>query len=87
MGLIKLLLKVILIPIIAVIVISVVVAVLIKMHRDRKREERQISHQQFQPPPIQQWIPFQPVQKPAPVVYPTSTPSQMEHGISHVSQS
>ncbi|KAJ5238459.1 hypothetical protein N7468_003078 [Penicillium chermesinum] len=87
MGLIKLLLKVILIPIAAIVIISIVAAILIKVHRDRKREARQIEQQQFKPPPFQQWIPYEPVQKPAPVAYPLVSPSQMEQGVTHVSPS
>lgn len=87
MGLVKLLLKVIIVPIVAIIVICIVVAILIKMHRDRKRNEQQIQQQGFKPPPIQQWIPFEPLQKPAPVAYPVSTPSQMEQGVAHVPHS
>ncbi|OQE45082.1 hypothetical protein PENCOP_c002G04962 [Penicillium coprophilum] len=59
MGLVKLLLKVILIPIIVLVVIAVVVFLLLKMRRDRKKKERELE-KSFQPPPIQQWVPYTP---------------------------
>ncbi|KAJ5874112.1 uncharacterized protein N7529_002542 [Penicillium soppii] len=78
MGLIKLLLKAILIPIVLVIVLSVVVVLAIKMRRDRKRKEKELEDS-FQAPPIQQWMPYTPVQQPAPVY--AKTPGAMEQGI------
>ena len=80
MGLIKLLLKAILIPIVLLIVISVVVVFAIKMRRDRKKKDRELE-QSFQPPPIQQWVPYTPVQQPAPVY--AKTPGTMEQGIAN----
>ncbi|OQD72063.1 hypothetical protein PENPOL_c001G04595 [Penicillium polonicum] len=54
MGLVKLLLKVILIPIVVLVVIAVAIVLLIKMRRDRKKKERELENS-FQPPPVQQW--------------------------------
>lgn len=78
MGLLKLLLKAIIIPIVILIVISVVVVFAIKMRRDRKKKEKELENS-FQPPPIQQWVPYTPVQQPAPVYAKTS--GAMEQGI------
>lgn len=78
MGLLKLLLKAILIPIVIVIGIIVVIVLLIKMRHDRKKKEKALE-KSFQPPPIQQWVPYNPVQQPAPVY--TKTPGAMEQGI------
>ncbi|KAJ5122723.1 hypothetical protein N7526_009660 [Penicillium atrosanguineum] len=50
MGLIKILLKAILIPIVLLVVVTVVVIVLIKMRREKKEEQRQIQNHSFQPP-------------------------------------
>ncbi|KAJ6110139.1 hypothetical protein N7486_002374 [Penicillium sp. IBT 16267x] len=94
MGLMKILLKAILIPIVIIVVIIVVIGILIKTRRDRKKEEKQVQQRGFHPPPITQWnYPEQvypdPVQKPAPVAYPVAatsylaTPSQMEAGYTH----
>ncbi|KAJ5616967.1 hypothetical protein N7537_002081 [Penicillium hordei] len=80
MGLVKLLLKVILIPIVILVVIAVVVVLLIKMRRDRKKNERELENT-FQPPPIQQWVPYTPVQQPAPVY--GKTAGAMEQGIGY----
>ncbi|KAE8365714.1 hypothetical protein BDV27DRAFT_100424 [Aspergillus caelatus] len=64
MGVLKVLLKAILIPIVLLLVISVVVVLLIKRHRSRKQKERQLENG-FQPPPIVQWVPNQDsIQKP-----------------------
>jgi cell division protein FtsN len=82
MGLIKLLLKAILIPIIVLIVVTIAVIVIIKIRREKKEEQRQIENNMFQPPPITKWASPSYLQKPDPVVYPTATPSQMEQGIS-----
>ncbi|KAF9253334.1 hypothetical protein DTO013E5_278 [Penicillium roqueforti] len=68
MGLLKLLLKAILIPIVIIIVIVVVIILLIKMRRDRKKKERELE-KSFQPPPVQQWVPYTPVQQPAPAYW------------------
>ncbi|KAI9924932.1 hypothetical protein AWENTII_006562 [Aspergillus wentii] len=76
MGLVKVLLKAILIPIVFVIVVAAVAFFLFKRHRDRKKEDRDIENRGFQPPPIQQWgtghhpSTMSPVQKPEAVVYP-----------------
>lgn len=78
MGLVKLLLKAILIPIIVLAVIVVVIFLLIKMRRDRKKKERELENS-FQPPPVQQWVPYTPVQQPAPAY--AKTPGAMEQGI------
>lgn len=78
MGLIKLLLKAIIIPIVLIIVICVVVVVAIKMRRDRKKKDKELENS-FQPPPIQQWVPYTPVQQPAPVY--AKTPGAMEQGV------
>ncbi|KAJ5458088.1 hypothetical protein N7475_009476 [Penicillium sp. IBT 31633x] len=75
MGLLKLLLKAILIPIVVVIVFTVVIVLLIKMRHDRKKKEKELENS-FQPPPVQQWVPYTPVQQPAPVY--TKTPGEME---------
>lgn len=80
MGLLKLLLKAILIPIIALIVITVVIVLLVKMRRDRKNKEKELEGS-FQPPPVQQWVPYNPVQQPAPAY--AKTPGAMEQGIGH----
>ncbi|KAJ5498985.1 hypothetical protein LT330_010152 [Penicillium expansum] len=80
MGLIKLLLKVIIIPIVILVVIAVVIVLLIKMRRDRKKKETDLDNS-FQPPPIQQWVPYTPVQQPAPAY--VKTPGVMEQGIEH----
>lgn len=80
MGLLKLLLKVILIPIVVLTVIAVVIVLLIKMRRDRKKKDRELE-KSFQPPPIQQWVPYTPVQQPAPAY--VKTPGAMEQGIGH----
>jgi len=78
MGLIKLLLKAIIIPIVLIIVICVVVVVAIKMRRDRKKKDKELENS-FQPPPIQQWVPYTPVQQPAPVY--AKTPGAIEQGV------
>ncbi|KAJ5295495.1 hypothetical protein N7508_010316 [Penicillium antarcticum] len=78
MGLIKLLLKAIIIPIVLLIVVTVVVVFWIKMRREKKQKEKEIETG-FQPPPIQQWVPYTPVQQPAPVY--AKTPGATEHGI------
>jgi type VI protein secretion system component VasK len=78
MGLLKLLLKAILIPIVVLVVITVVIVLLIKMRRDRKKKEKELEGS-FQPPPIQQWVPYTPVQQPAPAY--AKTPGTMEQGI------
>ncbi|KAJ5677578.1 uncharacterized protein N7477_003211 [Penicillium maclennaniae] len=83
MGLIKILLKAILIPIVVLVVITVVVIVLIKMRREKKEEQRQIQKHSFQPPPITQWANDNYPQEPEPVVYPAATPGQMEQGAFH----
>lgn len=83
MGLIKILLKAILIPIVLLVVITVIVIVLIKMRREKKEEKRRIQNQSFQPPPITQWANDSYPQKPESVVYPAATPGQMEQGIVH----
>ncbi|KAJ5140448.1 hypothetical protein N7448_003856 [Penicillium atrosanguineum] len=83
MGLIKILLKAILIPIVLLVVVTVVVIVLIKMRREKKEEQRQIQNHSFQPPPITQWAYDNYPQKPLPVVYPAATPGQVEQGIVH----
>ncbi|KXG47765.1 uncharacterized protein PGRI_016350 [Penicillium griseofulvum] len=80
MGLVKLLLKAILIPIIVLIVIAVVIFLLVKMRLDRKKKEKELD-KSFQPPPIQQWVPYTPVQQPAPAY--VKTPGEMEQGIGH----
>lgn len=80
MGLVKLLLKVILIPIVVLVVIAVAIVLLIKMRRDRKKKERELENS-FQPPPVQQWVPYTPVQQPAPAY--VKTPGAMEQGIGH----
>ncbi|KAJ5751967.1 hypothetical protein N7520_008884 [Penicillium odoratum] len=94
MGIVKLLLKVILIPIVIFAVIIIIISVLIRIRRDRKKEEKQINQRGFQLPPLTEWTypdqgdPVQ-VQKPAPLAYPITpiptpahmvTPSQMESG-------
>ncbi|KAJ5591561.1 uncharacterized protein N7459_001930 [Penicillium hispanicum] len=81
MGLLKLLLKVIIVPIVIVVVLTIVIVMAIKMRRERKQQERELQQNAFQPPPITQWAYPDPVQKPAPVVYPVVTPGQMEQGI------
>ena len=78
MGLLKLLLKAILIPIVLLIVVSAVVVFAIKMRRERKKKDKELQGS-FQPPPIQQWVPYTPVQQPAPVY--AKTPGAMEQGI------
>ncbi|KAJ5782643.1 hypothetical protein N7457_004417 [Penicillium paradoxum] len=78
MGLLKLLLKAILIPIVILIVIIVVTVLLIKMRRDRKKKDKELD-KPFQPPPIQQWVPYTPVQQPAPVY--AKNPGAMEQGL------
>lgn len=78
MGLVKLLLKAIIIPIVFLIVVSVVVAFAIRMRRQRKQKDKELE-QSFQPPPIQQWVPYTPVQQPAPAY--VKTPGEMEQGI------
>ncbi|KAJ5120273.1 uncharacterized protein N7515_009661 [Penicillium bovifimosum] len=78
MGLIKLLLKAIIIPIVVLVVIIVAVILLIKMRRDRKKKEKE---EKFIPPHIQQWVPYTPVQHPAPVY--TKAPGEMEQGFAH----
>jgi heme/copper-type cytochrome/quinol oxidase subunit 2 len=80
MGLIKLLLKAILIPVVVLVVIIVAVILLIKMRRDRKKKEKELE-KSFQPPPIQQWVPYTPVQQPAPAYI--KTPGEMEQGVAH----
>lgn len=84
MGLIKILLKAILIPIVLLIVVIVGIIVLIRMRREKKEEQRQIKNQSFQPPPITQWTYPSYPQKPEPVVYPAATTGQVEQGIAHV---
>lgn len=81
MGLVKVLLKAILIPIVLLVVFTAVVVILIKMRREKKRKEQELQNNAFQPPPIQQWAYADPVQKPVPVAYPTTTPNQMEQGV------
>jgi heme/copper-type cytochrome/quinol oxidase subunit 2 len=78
MGLIKLLLKAIIIPIVLLIVVAVVAVFAIKMRRERKQKDKELE-QSFQPPPIQQWVPYTPVQQPAPVY--AKSPGAMEQGI------
>lgn len=80
MGLVKLLLKAILIPIVLLVVFTAVVVVLVKMRRAKKRKEQELQNNAFQPPPIQQWAYPDLVQKPAPVAYGVS-PGQMEQGV------
>lgn len=80
MGLVKVLLKAVLIPIIAFVVIVGIAIFLFIRHRNRKNEEKSLesyNNYGFQPPPITQWgtgpqpsSPFVPVQKPEAVVYP-----------------
>ncbi|KAJ5497163.1 hypothetical protein N7463_009150 [Penicillium fimorum] len=79
MGLVRLLLKAILIPIV-VLVIIVVLVLLVKMRKDRKKKEKELG-QSFQPPPIQQWVSYTPVQQPVPVY--VKTPGEMEQGIGY----
>lgn len=84
MGLLKILLKAIIIPIVLLIVLTVIVVFVIKMHREKKQKEKEIQQNSFQPPPIQQWTyPMSPgIQKPAAVAsYGVNTPSQMEQGV------
>lgn len=81
MGLMKILLKAILIPIVLLVVVTVVIIILIKIRQEKKAEKRQLQNNAFQPPPIVQWEYPRYPQKPEPVVYPTATPSQMERGI------
>ncbi|OQE04819.1 hypothetical protein PENVUL_c029G06244 [Penicillium vulpinum] len=78
MGLVKLLLKAILIPIVVLLVIAVAIFLLIKMRSDRKKKEKELENS-FQPPPIQQWVPYTPVQQPAPAY--VKTPGAMEQGV------
>jgi heme/copper-type cytochrome/quinol oxidase subunit 2 len=80
MGLIKLLLKAIIIPIVLLLVITVAVVFYIKIRREKKREQQEVEAG-FQPPPIQQWVPYTPVQQPAPVY--AKTPGATEHVIAH----
>ncbi|KAJ5952613.1 uncharacterized protein N7479_011026 [Penicillium vulpinum] len=80
MGLVKLLLKAILIPIVVLLVIAVAIFLLIKMRSDRKKKEKELENS-FQPPPIQQWVPYTPVQQPAPAY--VKTPGAMEQGGGH----
>lgn len=84
MGLLKILLKAIIIPIVLIIVLGVIVVFAIKMRREKKKKEKEIQQNSFQPPPIQQWAhPMSPgIQKPPPAAtYPVNTPSQMEQGV------
>lgn len=78
MGLLKLLLKAILIPVVLLVVIIVATIIIVKIHRDRKKKERDLE-KSFQPPPIQQWVPYTPVQQPAPVY--AKNPGAMEQGL------
>lgn len=78
MGLVKLLLKAIIIPIVLFIVVTVVIVIYIKMRREKKQKQQEVEAG-FQPPPIQQWVPYTPVQQPAPVY--AKTPGMTEHGI------
>lgn len=83
MGLLRILLKAIIIPIVAIIVIGVVIAVVIKMRREKKQKAKELQQNSFQPPPLQQWAyPMSPgIQKPPEVAsYATNSPSQMEQG-------
>ena len=81
MGLLKLLLKVIIVPIVVVVVLAIVIVMAIKMRRERKEKERELQQNAFQPPPITQWSYPDQVQKPAPVAYPVVSPAQMEQGM------
>ncbi|KAJ5733761.1 hypothetical protein N7493_002547 [Penicillium malachiteum] len=91
MGLIKLLLKVILVPIVIVAVIIAAIVICIKIHRDRKKEEKRAKRAQqqraFELPPQSQWVYpdpqalQSPLQKPSPVAYPIYAPSYLEAGI------
>lgn len=78
MGLVKLLLKVILIPIVLVIVAAVVIVLLVKRRREKKEKERELQNTAFQPPPIQQWAYPNHIQKPEAAIYPNGTPGQMK---------
>ncbi|KAJ5812801.1 hypothetical protein N7447_009824 [Penicillium robsamsonii] len=78
MGLVRLLLKAILIPIVVLVVIIIVSVLLVKMHKDRNKKEKEVE-KSFHPPPIQQWVPYTPVQQPAPAY--VKTPGEMEQGI------
>ncbi|KAJ5750840.1 hypothetical protein N7533_007868 [Penicillium manginii] len=83
MGLIKILLKAIIIPIVLIIVIGVVIVFAIKIRREKKRKQKEIELNSFRPPPIQQWsYPMSPgIQKPAAVAsYGFKSPTQMEQG-------
>jgi flagellar basal body-associated protein FliL len=84
MGLIKILLKAIIIPIVLVLVIGVIIVFAVKMHREKKQKKKEIQQTSFQPPPIQQWsYPISPgIQKPAAVAsYGVNTRSQMEQSV------
>lgn len=81
MGLVKFLLKVILIPIVLVLVAAVVIILLVKMRREKKEKQRELQNNAFQPPPIQQWSYPEPIQKPEAVMYPKGTLGQIEQGI------
>lgn len=84
MGLVKLLLKAILIPIVLVIVAAVVIVLLVKMRREKKEKGRELQNNAFQPPPVQQWAYPNPIQTPEAAVYPKgTTPGQMEQGVVH----
>lgn len=84
MGLVKVLLKAILIPLaLFALIIGIAIYMFIR-HRNRKKEDKALESSQhgFQPPPIQQWgtgpqpsSPFVPVQKPEAVVYPVQYPA------------
>ncbi|KAJ5770414.1 uncharacterized protein N7511_002465 [Penicillium nucicola] len=78
MGLIKLLLKVIIIPIVLLLVVTVAVVFYIKIRREKKQKQQEVEAG-FHPPPIQQWVPYTPVQQPAPVY--AKSPEATEYGI------
>ncbi|KAJ5990535.1 hypothetical protein N7499_011082 [Penicillium canescens] len=78
MGLVKLLLKAIIIPIVLFIVVTVVIVFYVKMRREKKQKQQEVEAG-FQPLPIQQWVPYTPIQQPAPIY--AKTPGMTEHGI------
>ncbi|KAJ5102009.1 hypothetical protein NUU61_004231 [Penicillium alfredii] len=83
MGLLKVLLKAILIPIVILVILIAITVLVIRRRRGRKQKEEQAQHA-FQPPPIVQWVPHHDVvQQPAPTAYPSKTPGQMEQGLTH----
>lgn len=62
MGVVKGLIKIIIIPLVAVVVIALIVIALIYFSRAKREKDLEAGGKPFQPPPIQQWV-FSPQQQ------------------------